>query len=56
VTGAHRTSRTDRTSAAFSARLRDEVDIAAVTTDLDRAVRGPLKPTAVDLWLREAGR
>jgi len=42
----------DRTSAAFSERLRDEVDIATVTKDLDRTVRGALKPADLGLWLR----
>ena len=46
----------DRTTAAFSDRLRDEVDIEAVTDDLDRTVRDALKPSALDLWLRDAGR
>ena len=46
----------DRTTAAFSERLRDEVDIATVTGDLDATVRAALKPTALGLWLREAGR
>lgn len=45
---------TDRTTAAFSERLRDEVDIAAVTTDLDSTIRAALKPTSLGLWLREA--
>ena len=43
----------DRTTAAFSERLRDEVDIAAVTTDLDATIRAALKPTSLGLWLRE---
>ena len=42
----------ERTAAAFSDRLRDETDIATVTTDLDRTVRDALKPTALTLWLR----
>lgn len=42
----------DRTTAAFSERLRDEVDIAAVTGDLDATVRTALKPSALGLWLR----
>ena len=46
----------ERTTAAFSERLRDEVDIATVTGDLDATVRAALKPTALGLWLREAGR
>ena len=46
----------ERTSAAFSARLRDEVDIAAVTADLDVTVRSALRPTALGLWLRAGTR
>jgi hypothetical protein len=42
----------ERTTAAFSERLRDQVDIAAVVDDLDRTVRGALKPTSIGLWLR----
>jgi hypothetical protein len=42
----------ERTAAAFSERLRDEVDIATVIADLDGTVRGALKPTAITLWLR----
>jgi hypothetical protein len=42
----------ERTVSAFSERLRDEVDIATVTTDLDGTVRAALKPTSLDLWLR----
>lgn len=44
----------ERTSAAFSERLRDEMDIAAVTTDLDATIRTALKPTSLGLWLRGA--
>ncbi len=44
----------DRTTAAFSDRLREEVDIAAVTSDLDSTIRAALKPTSLDLWLRKA--
>ena len=43
----------DRTTAAFSERLRDQVDIAAVTSDLDSTVRTALRPASLDLWLRE---
>jgi hypothetical protein len=42
----------EETTAAFSERLRDQVDIAAVVDDLDRTVRDALKPTTIDLWLR----
>jgi len=42
----------DRTTAAFSERLRDEVDIASVTTDLDATVQMALRPASLGLWLR----
>ncbi len=42
----------ERTSAAFSERLRDEVDLATVTADLDATVRGVMAPTAMSVWLR----
>ena len=46
----------ERTSAAFSARLRDEVDIATVTADLDGTVRSALRPASLGLWLRNGTR
>ncbi len=42
----------ERTSAAFSERLRDEVDLATVTADLDATVRGVMAPTGLSVWLR----
>ena len=42
----------ERTTAAFSERLRDEMDIQAVTADLDGTVRSALKPKMLELWLR----
>jgi hypothetical protein len=42
----------ERTTDAFSDRLRDEVDIGTVTADLDGIVRSALSPTSVGLWLR----
>jgi hypothetical protein len=44
----------DTTTAAFSERLRDEVDIAMVTADLDRTVRDAMRPAVIGLWLRNA--
>jgi hypothetical protein len=41
------------TTAAFSERLRDEVDIATVTADLDRTVRDAIRPSVIGLWLRD---
>ncbi len=46
----------ERTSAAFSERLRDEVDLTTVTADLDATVRGVMAPTGLSVWLRGAGR
>lgn len=43
-----------RTTAAFSERLREEVDITSVTADLDMTVRSALKPATIGLWLRVA--
>jgi hypothetical protein len=44
----------ERTVADFSARLRDEVDIATVARDLDTTVLGAVKPASLRLWIREA--
>jgi hypothetical protein len=46
----------DRTTAAFSERLRGEVDIATVTTDLNETVWRSIRPDRLGIWLREAGR
>ncbi len=45
-----------RAGAAISERLRDEVDLATVTVDLDATVRGVMAPTAMGVWLRGPGR
>lgn len=37
---------------AFSERLRDEVTLEAVVADLQQTVKGSIKPTSFDLWLR----
>ena len=44
------------TSAAFSERLRNEVDIQAVARELDTTVRRAMAPGAVGIWIREARR
>jgi hypothetical protein len=44
----------ERTIADFSARLREEVDIATVAQDLDTTVQGAVKPASLRLWIREA--
>jgi hypothetical protein len=46
----------DLTTAAFSERLREEVDIAALTTDLRDTVQAAIRPERLAIWLREAGR
>ena len=43
----------DQTVAEFSARLRNEVDIATLARDLDATVQGAVKPASLRLWLRE---
>jgi hypothetical protein len=42
----------DRTAVAFADRLRDEVDIAAVTKDLSSTVHEVVRPASLGLWLR----
>ena len=46
----------ERTTAAFSERLRNEVDLAAVAADLDQTVRVAIAPTSVNVWLRAGER
>ncbi len=46
----------ERTIAAFSERLRDEVDIGTVTNDLRATVEATIRPDRLGVWLREAGR
>jgi hypothetical protein len=43
-----------QTVAGFAARLRDEVDIATVATDLHATVLRAVNPSSLSLWIREA--
>jgi hypothetical protein len=45
----------ERTTTAFAERLRDEVDIEALTDDLDRTVQAAIHPSLIRLWLRDGG-
>ncbi len=39
-------------AAAFSARLRDDIDLEGLSTDLTAVVNKTLRPAAVSLWLK----
>jgi hypothetical protein len=46
----------ERTAAAFSERLRDEVDLETLVTELDTIVQQAISPSTVTVWLRAEGR
>jgi hypothetical protein len=46
----------ERTTIAFAERLRDEVDIQAVTGDLGTTVTAAMAPSSLGLWLRAGER
>ena len=46
----------EQTTAAFSERLRNQVDLATVAADLDATVRASIAPTSVGVWLRAGER
>jgi hypothetical protein len=45
----------ERLLAAFSERLRDEVDLVAIRSDVLATVDAAVRPASVGLWLRERG-
>jgi hypothetical protein len=45
-----------RTVAEFSDRLREEVDLAALSGDLDTTIRNAISPRSLGIWLREGKR
>jgi hypothetical protein len=44
-----------RTAELFSQRLRDQMDLAAITAELERTVDRGVRPRAVNLWIRPRG-
>ena len=46
----------ESTAAAFSERLRDEVNLPRLLTDLDETVRSAIAPSGVGVWLRSGAR
>jgi hypothetical protein len=46
----------ERTTTAFSERMRDQVDLPTLANELDATVRQAIAPSSVGLWLRGDGR
>ncbi|HEY6568946.1 MAG TPA: hypothetical protein VIZ22_01580 [Candidatus Limnocylindrales bacterium] len=46
----------DRTASAFAERLRDEISVDALATELRTTIAASVKPSAQALWLRRATR
>jgi hypothetical protein len=46
----------DQTVARFSDRLRDQIDLAHLRSDLDTTIRAAIAPRFVDIWLRDSRR
>jgi hypothetical protein len=46
----------DQTVARFSDRLRDQIDLAHLRSDLDTTIRAAIAPRSVDIWLRDSRR
>ena len=45
----------DRTAIAFADRLRDEVDLDTLATDLRATVGQAVRPSSATIWLRQRG-
>jgi hypothetical protein len=46
----------ERTVAKFSDRLRDDIDLGSLSSDLDATIRDAISPRSVGIWLRESRR
>jgi len=46
----------DRTASAFADRLRDEMDLANLSRDLDTTIRDAIAPRSLGIWLRASRR
>jgi hypothetical protein len=46
----------EQTVARFSDRLRDDIDLGGLSSDLDATIRDAISPRSVAIWLRETRR